>query len=84
MLKMKYITYESAYCDSIVVFDSITNHSDMAEKIGLPVLGAGFITVVSNQYYPPEWKCYGESTSLKIKSRPEDTVLANRMLPLED
>lgn len=65
-MKLKYITYESieGAPDRFVVFDTITNHSAMKFP-SLKILGAGFMG------FTPDGKayCYGESVSMKIKSR---------------
>jgi len=68
-MDLKYIVVEGALCDEIIIFSNIILHADIAKKLGAGVISAGFIK--------KDWTCYGESVSLKLKSRPvEDTELA--------
>ena len=72
--KTKYITFDNGLVDTIIIFPEFTQH----RAIDLPgkILGAGFISYSDNS-----WKCYGESISLNVKSRPEDSIIANKQLP---
>jgi hypothetical protein len=74
-MNIKYITFNTGSYDSIVIFPKYTKHSE----IGIlgTILGAGFIEVVDGK-----WVCFGESVSLKTKSRPEDTIIANKFIGL--
>jgi hypothetical protein len=65
-MKIKYIIVES-YDGSQqpFLFSKLTSHSDMAGVGGDNIIGAGFCQL--NGYN--KWTCYGESTSLRIKSR---------------
>lgn len=63
---------------NIYPFNSLQIHKDVAIKIGgelgpRRVVGAGFI-----RFEPDGPICYGKSVSLKVESRPEDTILAKR------
>ena len=78
-MKLKYITYE--HCDgyqAFVVFDNITNHNDMGARLrAVNYLGAGFIGFGSDGVA----SCYGESESMKIKSRlRKDSEIINRFI----
>lgn len=74
----KYITYEDAKygTDSICIFSHFIEHNRMAMNLG-NILGAGFI-----RFDKGEPVCYGDSFSLKIKSRPEDSEIAKYALGL--
>ena len=66
---MKYITYKCFRdrVDKFVIFDKITNHSDMAKGLTAEeILGAGFVGFGDDGA-----RCYGESVTLNMKSRGE-------------
>ena len=66
-----------------IVFPETINHADMARNMGWKkedIIGAGFVVVVDHSY-----NCYGESVSLRVKSRvEEDEKILNRYLGGED
>ena len=65
-MKTKYIIIEYEAIPMPVVFSELMTHADVAGKLGGKVHGAGFC------YRDDEgWHCYGESVSLKVKSRGE-------------
>ena len=64
---MKYIMIKVYAGEEPILFPATMTHSIMARDLGSEAVSAGFVT--------PGLKCYGESTSLKIKSRPEDTEI---------
>jgi hypothetical protein len=68
---MKYITYEDLDGgERYVIFDKITNHSDMAKYIRKSkVLGAGF---VGFNFDDGTAYTYGKSDSMKVDSRGEE------------
>lgn len=74
-MKIKYITFDTGYTEAIIVFPFILMHRDI--QVPGTVLGAGFIELDNNK-----WICYGESVSLNVKSRVEDTKIANNLLAL--
>lgn len=78
MQKMKYIVFDTGLFDGIVVFPEAVSHDHM-QVPGDP-LSAGFIRLDPEQ----GWVCSGRSVSLDLDSRPEDSEIANRMLPLSD
>jgi hypothetical protein len=81
MRGMKYLVYEGAAHQMIVVFPSSVDHHAMVQMLGVPeddLVSAGFIAENDgdNLLY-----CYGESVGLKLKSRNQaDTSLLYRML----
>lgn len=82
--KAKYIIVEVEELPYPVVFSELIKHSDMS-KITIravfngegKVIGAGFVYVDERGRYV----CYGESTSLDVKSRGvEDSDILNKFL----
>lgn len=75
-MKSKYIVYGAPATP--IVFPETLNHNEVADRFARPsdVVGAGFCYIEDNKYV-----CYGESYSLKIKSRGElDSKVLNFML----
>ena len=75
-ITIKYIVYEGEIADTCIMFPKWVSHHEMSMHRG-KVLGAGFVDI----QVTPEgvvYQAYGESTSLGIKSREEDSVLLNR------
>lgn len=84
--RAKYIVYECEGLDLALIFSNITNHSDMAQVVGKErVVGAGFVSILAT--YQGDRKvsicCFGESTTLKIKSRGihDATAVARTLYP---
>lgn len=75
MKKMKYIIVDNGQWDAPVIFDEFTQHYAMAANIPGKVIAAGFV-----RFTPNGLECYGNSVSLKISSREEDSALINKML----
>lgn len=75
-MKWKYVIVEFDGFPIPFVFPELPNHCDVAGALehshkGGPIVSAGFC------WYDDEnntWVVYGESTSLKLKSRPEEDV----------
>ena len=70
----KYIVVgnENLGIETAIVFSPIEDHHQMAQRfIGkmMKVLGAGFVSIGNNENGELSVGCYGESVSLKIKSR---------------
>jgi hypothetical protein len=59
------------------VFGQLFNHSDF--KDWQPV-SAGFISIGIGEDQNPDCTCFGESTSLKLRAHPDDTMLAKRQI----
>jgi hypothetical protein len=75
---MKYIVIDMKLAgETMVIFPDHIKHKRMAQGAcdceNHPV-SAGFITLRDGKF-----TCYDESISLDLKSRPEDSALANRM-----
>jgi hypothetical protein len=75
-MKIKYITFDTGLIEAIIIFPEYVMHRDI--DIQGEILGAGFIEVIDGQ-----WNCYGESISLKVKSRPEDSKIANKYIGIK-
>jgi hypothetical protein len=74
-MEIKYIRIEK----DIIIFPETIVHLDVARSFGRSnVISAGFISFDFNG--KGEHDCYGESTSLNLKSLPEDTQLLRRQL----
>lgn len=77
-MKTKYIVYDTHLCPMAVVFPELINHNDMARALNInpdDIWGAGFCYINKDA----AWTCYGESISLKVKSRgEEDERLLNK------
>lgn len=77
--RIKYVVTKDK---SIIVFSETFNHSDFRSK---EPISAGFISFGINKQGNPTCSCYGESTSLGLKSDPErDTTIAKRHLNMLD
>lgn len=77
---MKYVVHEGALATEIYLFPNFVTHNNFVFNMNFAsedVVSAGFVS--------PDLKCYGESVSLKLKSRSEeDTKLLHRMLRIVD
>lgn len=77
-MRLKYIvTDENAFA----IFSETQTHSDMARGMWGKPVGAGFCNIAreaDSEY--ANVHCWGESTTLGIKSRPEDEEIINRKL----
>lgn len=73
MRKIKYIRTQHSF----IIFAEPLTHKEIAN--GFEVISAGFCYWVyqNNEY---EWKCYGESVSLNLKSLEEDSSLLTKQL----
>lgn len=73
----KYVIIEHNGLDLPIIFNQIFNHSDFKD-VG-HIVSAGFVRIteikeVDTMFtieYQPVVVCYGESTTLKMKSRPD-------------
>lgn len=74
MARAKYIIVEKHGIEVPIVFCPILSHDRVA---GIrKVFGAGFCVIDDLN----KWNVWGESISLKVKSRPEDAEILNRLL----
>lgn len=69
---MKYIVTEG---QGVIIFSNGFTHSDVEAKMRVKAVGAGMIHIS-----PDEIKCFGESISIGIKSRSEDTDIVIRQI----
>jgi len=72
-MKAKYIIVDDRGLDLAIIFNPILNHSDfkvMAEGIGT-ITSAGFCHILIGSDLEPTVRCYGDSVTLKLSSRPE-------------
>jgi len=60
-----------------VVFSTLIEHSAIQIR-GFKPISAGFCEVWTDIYDVISYAVYGESNSLKLKSRPEDADIINR------
>ena len=82
MHRTKYITFARGSLEDIIVFSPFMQHKDVAKTVlaGAEILGAGFIDFSATVGGEVSCECYGDSISLKIKSREEDNTIANDRL----
>ena len=74
--QMKYVVLNY---DTPIIFFDIQKHSDFKQMGN--ITSAGFITIFEDRNEcDTKCMCYGESTSLKIKSDPDDTFMFNTLL----
>jgi hypothetical protein len=81
MHKVKYISYTEHGANRLVIFQSIVSHDLFAGKMGISknrILGAGFVAISGTDSLST-CHCYGESVSLDVKSRREDTDILRGM-----
>jgi len=74
MANVKYIRSKN---NRIIVFSELQQHSEF--KMFEPI-SAGFISFGIGEDRNPDCSCYGESVSLKLKSREDDSMLAKRQI----
>jgi hypothetical protein len=90
--RSKYIIIDYGMNVVPIVFSELQQHAEVARALyATPdkILGAGFcfieVVKITNQagqtFHEPRYKCYGESVSLKVKSREdEDSRFLNKYL----
>lgn len=80
MNSIKYIRTKDR---GFIIFSNLIAHDEMASMVKEEVLSAGFVQIKKDERYGnPEFRCYGESVSLKITSKEEDTDQINRQFEL--
>lgn len=72
---MKFLIYEDTGLELPIVFCDVTTHSTMANMINKKIVSAGFCSVVDGN-----WVAYGDSISLGLKARKEDSNLIDKMM----
>lgn len=76
MLHSKYVIIDNGYVDVPVIFGPLLQHADVARALNGTVLSAGFVRIDQDG----KVEAYGDSFSLKIGSREEDTAIIQKML----
>lgn len=81
MYKPKYITFKEDGLMQMVIFPNTMIHALVARRLcGRDrVVSAGFVQFGVSDNDEPIIHCYGESESLDVKSRPEDSALAKAL-----
>lgn len=70
-MKLKYILTKPG---AFVIFHPVTAHNEMAKGLYGEPVSAGFCYLETNESGDrPTIKCFGESISMNLKSRPEDS-----------
>ncbi len=85
----KYIIVETMGHETAIMFDSLISHNDFTDSFLISrVKSAGFFVVKSNPTKddPDDISVgvWGESVTLKIKSKKEDEILLKRVLRKEE
>ena len=79
-MKAKYILFTDdgteSGMDRVVIFDMIQRHADVAQALKVKPFSAGFMLLAD------EITCWGEATSLGLKSHPDDDTHITRLLSL--
>ena len=78
-MKSKYIIVEDHGLEVPIVFCPLLQHKDVAKPYS-KVISAGFCSVHKDINDVTNWKCWGESISLKLDSRPEDEEVLTKLL----
>ena len=79
---MKYIVIDNNGMDDVILFPPWRKHDEMVLQLSVDVskvVSAGFVKCDDAGHL----YCYGESVSLRVKSRKEDTDLITRQLNFE-
>lgn len=85
MRDAKYIVYDTPLGEVPIIFPNHVEHAHVANMLDVrsEVLGAGFVSFESNPEDPTiVARCHGDSTSLGIRSRPDDRDIIQRALRL--
>lgn len=86
MLRSKYIVTNRLQ-EQAIVFSELLGHDDVLNQMGLnlkDVISAGFVSLGLGDDYRIRVSAYGKSISLKVESRPEDTILLEKALGIYD
>ena len=76
----KYIIYDDDLLDIAIVFPNHIQHNTMATMIGCKPISAGFVEIDGTKNDEPRAIAFGESISLGLKSRPQDSKIIQKML----
>lgn len=72
---MKYIIIDDGLVDTPILFPQWVKHDKMLFDRSVKLLSAGFVQIVGSTV-----EAYGESVSLKVSSRKEDSEIIQRAL----
>ncbi len=77
-MKSKFIRVKELHeaQDVFILFPRTITHKDMAHSLGVDLISAGFYQTDFNGIY----RCSGESVSLDIKSREDDSEQLNKQM----
>jgi hypothetical protein len=79
--ELKYIIFEAGTLEIPVLFPSYINHSDIKCLEGAAIkVSAGMTQITGGGQQSIQVSCYGESISLKIKSRTGDSGIIRNLL----
>lgn len=86
MRKFKYIIVLFGNHEIAITFPDFVGHDEMARMMGpyRKPISAGFFTVCVDEDRRAHADAYGESVSLKLKSRPEDSKIIDNSIGTRD
>ena len=76
----KYIIYDDGLTDVVIIFPNHIQHNSMAMMLGCEPISAGFVEIDGTRSDEPRAIAFGESVSLGLKSRPQDSKIIQEML----
>lgn len=78
---MKYIIVDTGFQERAYLFSGGLNHSDVAARLNVrdQIVSAGHVRISCDGAF-----CYGESITLKVRSRDQDTAILNKELEFEE
>lgn len=76
---MKYIVLDGQYGDAPIIFPDSMEHRAFSQAFDAEVVSAGFVTFGFGKV-----QCYGQSVSLNVASRSEDSALVARLIGEKD
>lgn len=80
MKKMKYVVVDDGLLECPYIFSNHINHSNFVNGLKLVGIGGEIISAGFVNFDGERLICFGESVSLGVKARPEDTTLINSLL----
>jgi hypothetical protein len=71
-MRQKYIIFKDGCLEDIITFSELMNHNNMARALAPEsIISAGFLEVYAGEDGQLGVACFGESTTLSLKSRGE-------------
>ena len=78
--RAKYVIVRLGGIEQPFVFSELMTHADVVRALGGEIISGGFCYIDEHRYF-----CYGESVSLKVKSRAQvDADLINRLFGIDE